>query len=145
MFKKPKSDFRIIGYVFTLITFIFLTIGCIIIYNKRKFLNNSISIYGTVIDVIYERSKDSDGHTSTSLYPVIEYYDENNNKIIWKSNFTENSAMMIGEKIALRYEIGNPKSVNIDTFMGLWFGAVMMGIFSVFFGGFAIAFLLLKD
>lgn len=139
-----KKKLKIVGYTLGALSLVFLKISIFIFYNQNNFNKTAIKTQGTIINYSLESSLDSDGRYSNYTYPVIKFQDEFNNEIIWKSNFTNNNAIIIGEKVALLYDKNDPKNVSIDTFMGKWIGVVITGTFFLFFGGFALAFIFIK-
>lgn len=142
--KNIPISFKTGGYIFSSIAIIFFIISVIISINTYKFLKSSIIIDGEIIDIYTSESRDSDGSTSVSIYPIIKFYDKNKNEIIWKANTTSDDAIIIGEKIKIRHNPENPKNARIDTWSGIWFGTLITSVFFVFFTFFGIIFLKIK-
>lgn len=137
--KESISKNKIAG-IFGGISIVFLTITIIVTIKIQKFVNNSVVATGVIVDSSLETSRDSDGSVSRSIYPVIEFKDSNGSTIIYKSNTTSSNSVILGEKVNIRYEIGNPKNASIDTWVDIWFPILILGFFFLLFSTFTILF-----
>ena len=70
----PTTFVAIFCGIWALVGAVFFTIGTAMRRSrKKKEMNCTMRTWGRVIDIVPRTSRDSDGGTSTSLYPVFEY------------------------------------------------------------------------
>lgn len=132
---------KVAAWVFSALALLFLVIGIIVAVHTNTFIKSSTVTEGEIIDTYKSETRDSDGSTSTSIYAIVKFYDAAGREIIWKANTTSNDAVIIGEKVKMRYEVDNPKNASYDNCVDIWFAVILMGIFFIFFGGFGVAFI----
>lgn len=101
----------IFGGIFSLLGFVFLTVGILMLKNKKKKeLNCTSQTYAKVIDLIKrENNNNYDGYYSTSWHPVIEYT-IGTQKIVKESPYGNYKPKYeIGQDVELFY---NPENYN---------------------------------
>ena len=97
--------FKIIGLIFSFVG-PGLLLGAVVSFNNtNNFIANSILTQGKIVDIIKSERKDSDGNTTTSRYPVINFSDNDGNIIEFESSVSTSRSILIGEKIDVRYSI----------------------------------------
>jgi hypothetical protein len=96
---------------------ILLVIGVYLLKNKMEFLNNSVQVVGTIIDVESSRS-----NSTTYYYPVISFHTLDGTTYTFSSETGSSAAFDInkGDKISVRYTEENPQNAKVDSFMELW-------------------------
>jgi hypothetical protein len=117
-------------------------IGAIIsIFTTKEFIANSILTKGEIIEIVTEKSTDSDGHTSYSDYPVIRFKDQKENTIEFQASSSVSSNTSVGQISDVRYLQENPRNAKMaNSFMDIWFLTVIFGIFGVAFTGLGVPF-----
>lgn len=93
---------------------------------------------GTVVDTHESSSTDSDGHESTSYYPVVEFRTPQGETIRFKGSTGSSSPdYETGAAVNLRYHPRNPREAQLTTFSQFWLGPVAVtaaGLIALFLG-----------
>lgn len=114
-----------------LVSIVFTVFGGIIVIRevlKRKKCNVITS--GTVIDIVRDVSRDSDGGVSTTLHPIFEY-NASGNTYIKKSSFGSTSCKYhIGQEVEIFYNSEKPDEYYVKGS----FGSMFLGIAFVIWG-----------
>ncbi|BAY15914.1 hypothetical protein NIES21_17350 [Anabaenopsis circularis NIES-21] len=139
MQNEDVSFFRLFGSIFAGIGSIFVVTGIIVGVHTRSLIGKSISTSGTVIDLVRHTSRDSNGRSSTAYYPVISFTSNSGKPIEFEANSGSNPpAYTQGQKVEILYNPQEPESAKINSWLDLWFLAVMhtgMGSLFVVIGG----------
>lgn len=108
--------FKVIKYVFTA-TGLCMLVGALIAYNSTvSFLDNAVTVEGTVIDLEQSRS---DG--STTYKPVVEFVDKEGHRVEFISSVGSSPASYsIGEKVGVLYAPTNSQSARLNHFFEVW-------------------------
>lgn len=120
--------------------------GCVWGYQRYMLYRDGVDAEGMIVENTQSRSKDSDGHTSVSYYPVVEFTAQGGSK----HRFTGSTGSSVadyetGAKVSVRYDPQNPSKAQITDFTQFWLGPLGVGIFGFLFlvGGIG-AFVLIK-
>lgn len=133
--------FKVVGGIFAIIGFAALAALAISIMNTNKFISSSVVTQGEVSDIVIRTSKDSDGNTTRSRFPVVRFQDQQGNSIEFESSTSTSSGTSIGQPVEVRYLPQNPQKARISSsFMDMWGLSVIFGIFGVAFAGLGIPF-----
>jgi len=120
--------------------------GCVWGYQRFMLYRDGVPVQGIVIQNTQTRSKDSDGSTSSSYYPVVEFTVQNGET----HRFTGSTGSgtpdyETGAKVNVRYDPRNPSSAQITDFTQFWLGPLGVGIFGfLFLAGGIGSFILIK-
>jgi hypothetical protein len=120
--------------------------GCIWGYQRFTLYRDGVSVQGVVIENTQTRSRDKDGHTSVSYYPVVEFTAQGGEKHRFTGSTGSSTAdYEAGAKVAVRYDPGNPSRAQITDFAQFWLGPLGVGVFGfMFLAGGIGAFILIK-
>jgi Protein of unknown function (DUF3592) len=134
MTKEDVTFFRLFGSIFAGVGSIFVISGLFIALNTRSFVGKGISTQGTVIDVVRHTSRDSNGRSSTTYYPVVKFTPSSGEPVIFEANSGSNPPThRRGQKIDVLYNPQEPESATINSWLDLWFLPTMfMGMGSLF-------------
>jgi hypothetical protein len=121
--------------------------GCVWGYQRFMLYRDGVSAQGIVVENRQSRSKDSDGNTSDSYYPVVEFDAQGGTKYRFTGSTGSSVAdYEVGAKVSVRYDPHNPSSAQITDFAQFWLGPLGVGIFGFFFLLSGIgSFILIKD
>jgi hypothetical protein len=108
--------------------------GCAWGYQRYMLYRDGVAVEGTVIENTQTRSKDSDGHTSVSYYPVVEFTAQGGAR----HRFTGSTGSSVadyeaGARVSVRYDPENPSKAQITDFAQFWLGPLGVGIFGFLF------------
>lgn len=142
---KKNFGIKYIGIIISAIALIFLTIAIVCFINAHNFIKNSILTEGEVIEIITSRSKDYDGNYSNARYPLIRFTESKGRIVVFKGSVSSNQAIILGEKVSVRYIPSDPKNADLNTWINIWFPTLIVSIFFVFSAAFGIAALLIKE
>ncbi|WP_341522091.1 DUF3592 domain-containing protein [Pseudomonas sp. G.S.17] len=126
--------FSIIKYVFTA-SGVAMLLGAVMAYNSSTaFLENAVSVEGTVIDLDSQRSQDS-----ITFKPVVQFVTEDGQTVEFTSSAGTNPpSYSVGEKVEVLYAPEDPQGAKLSGFFELW-GSVLilatMGGPMLFVGG----------
>jgi len=133
--------FKIAGGIFSVIGICALIGVVVSIISTNNFISDSEITNGRIIDIVTRTSRDSDGNTTRSRYPVVQFEDKNGVTIEFESSSSTSGGVSIGENIEVRYLPNNPKKAKISSsFMDVWGLSLFFGIFGVVFTGLGIPF-----
>ena len=100
--------------------------------SMNELASEGIRTQGTVIDLEYRRDDEGSG----TYAPVVEFYDEQGRRQVYYSSSSSNPpAYDRGEKVDLFYKQGTPERAMIDSFSDRWLLPMILGLFTVVFGG----------
>lgn len=133
--------FKIIGGIFAMIGVAALVGMAFAIVGTNSFIKQSSVTSGEIIDIVTRTSKDSDGNTTRSHYPVVRFNDATGNAVEFESSTSTSSRTGIGEHVQVRYIPDNPSKARISSsFLDMWGVSLMLGIFGVVFAGLGVPF-----
>jgi len=139
MAKSDVTFFRLFGSIFAGVGSIFVISGIFIASNTHSFVGQGISTQGTVVDLVRHRSRDSQGRSSTTYYPVVKFTPSSGEPIIFEANSGSNPpAHRRGQQIEILYNPQAPEAAMINSWLDLWFLPTMfisMGSLFVLIGG----------
>lgn len=92
--------------------------------SKRK--NCKVLTEATIIDIVRETSRDSEGNTTRSLIPILKYTVSGN--IYVKESSSSSRTSYIGKKVKIYYNFQNPNEFYIKGSLG---GVITGLIFSI--------------
>jgi len=132
MSKKSSKGILILGMIFLVFSIIFF------VNNYIKY-NNMVSTTGQLL--YYEPVKGVDANSNGS-FPVVKFKTRDGQEITFMSNVGEGP--QIGNRmwmyfkaknpaVKVRYNPNNPKDAEIDSFLDLYFGPILLLFFSVVF------------
>lgn len=112
---------------------------------QSNFISSAEQTTGTVIDNYASYSKDSDGKSTRSFYPILMFVEKNGNNITFKSSVGSSSPRyQIGEKVAILYDPKQPSDAEIDDLLSIWLAPMIVGIFGVILSSIGGIFFLLQ-
>jgi hypothetical protein len=119
--------------------------GCAWGYQRFMLYRDGVTAQGIVVENTQTRSRDSDGHTSVSYYPVVEFTAQGGAR----HRFTGSTGSSVadyeaGAKVSVRYDPQNPSQAQITDFTQFWLGPLGVGLFGFLFlvGGIGAFFLI---
>ena len=121
--------------------------GCAWGYQRFMLYRDGVTAQGIVVENTGTRSKDSDGNTSTSYYPVVEFTVQGGEKHRFTgSTGSSTPDYETGAKVDVRFDPRNPSKAQITDFTQFWLGPLGVGIFGfLFLAGGIGSFILIKD
>jgi len=119
---KPDSFLIIFGSIFSLVG-ICMLVGSFYSYNQtQKFISSSVSTTGTVSEL---RLSVSD--RSRVYYPTIKFKTQQGETIETELNVGSNPPEhTVGEQVTILYDPNNPRDANVNSFLSLYFVAVVL-------------------
>lgn len=119
---KPDSFLIIFGSIFSLVGIGRLT-GSFYNYNQtQRFISSSVSTSGIVSEL---RASVSDG--SRVYYPTIQFKNQQGETIETELNIGSNPPeYTVGEQVTILYDPNNPQDANTNSFLSLYFVAVVL-------------------
>jgi len=129
---------KIVTVLFTLIG-VAMLIGGVFMFNRtRRFTQRSVATTGTVVELLLEsRSSTSAGRRTVghSYYPLIRFKTKSGQVVEFKSSFGSNPpSYVVGARVPILYDPDNPHRAEINSFMSLWMGVIILlalgGIFT---------------
>ncbi|MDX1672512.1 MAG: DUF3592 domain-containing protein [Balneolaceae bacterium] len=133
VYEQSKS-LKWAGPIMTLIGAGALVLGIYLGYDRAEFLETALPDTGKVV-ALNEKSSTSDGTTSYTYYPVVEYTPgDNENKITFEHDVGSNPpSYSVGEEVEVLYDPQDPDEAIIDAGIMNWFGAGIATILGLFF------------
>jgi hypothetical protein len=106
---------------------------------KRIFLyKNGVAATGVVVETYQSSSTDSDGHSSVSYYPVVEFRTSDGRTCRFKGSTGSSSPdFEDGAVVKLRYNPSDPNEAQLTNFSQFWLGPVAItaaGLIALFLG-----------
>lgn len=111
-----KNGSRFLGFIFRILGFGGLATAGWITFNTFEFMDNSISVTGTVtsVEVIY-------GDDSVSYKPTFRFLDEEGNKQRATSSWSSSSYNYDrGERVEILYDWRNPQRIRVNSWFSIW-------------------------
>jgi hypothetical protein len=114
-------------------------IGGLMRGGKRIMLyKDGIAAAGTAVETYESSSTDSDGHSSISYYPVVEFQTPDGRTYRFKGSTGSSSPdFENGAAVRLRYNPKNPNEAQLTNFSQFWLGPVAItaaGLIALFLG-----------
>lgn len=120
---------RFLRFIFGLIGLAGLGAGAWLSYNAFEFMDNSVSVVGTVtnVEVVY-------GDDAVSYKPTFRFLDENGGKqratTSWSSSGYDYDR---GERVEILYDWRDPQRIRVNSWFSIWgIGMIPAGIGAVF-------------
>ncbi|MEJ1169762.1 DUF3592 domain-containing protein [Variovorax sp. CCNWLW235] len=121
-----------------------LLIGCAGLYaaatvgwQRYQSIEGTASVQGSLVEFVEERSKDSNGRTTVSRAPVVEYVAADGQKRLVKGLGGGLSDKEWGDAVEVRYSIADPAQALVADFQNMWgpvWGFGIFGLFPTMFG-----------
>ncbi len=121
-----------------------LLIGCAGLYaaatigwQRYQSIEGTASVQGSLVEFVEERSKDSNGRTTVSRAPVVEYVAADGQKRLVKGLGGGLSEKEWGDAVEVRYSIADPAQALVADFQNMWgpvWGFGIFGLFPTMFG-----------
>lgn len=122
MTKVSMRNFGIAGVIFAMVGFLMLLGGGLWAHSTSTFIDDAGSAQGEVIELVARRSSDS-----TTYAPRYRFVVEGQQAYtVISSSSSSPPAYDVGEQVKVLYDPENPTDAKIDSFMGLWFGPVLI-------------------
>lgn len=144
------------GVLFMAIGGIFLYFAWVSASNTRAFHATALQAQGQVVGYKESWSKDDNGRTSVSYYPIItfialrtaqreslEYRVDAGHKVTFTAGVGGSQRYGIGETVSVSYQPDDPENARLDSFVQNWLLATILGAFGFAFGGAGL--LILRD
>jgi len=101
-----------------------------IVIDTRRDIATAATADGVVVDLI--GSRDSDG--DTLYYPQVRFVTGAGAPVEFTGSVGSSPAAFdVGEHVTVFYDPADPSDVRIDSFLQLWFGPLILGIFGTVF------------
>jgi hypothetical protein len=120
-------------------SYVFLGIGCLMLaiaiflwINTKRFIANSRSTQGTVVELIEVRNDEG----SVTYKPVVQYQAPNGELITYTASFSSKPAPYdVGEIVEVMYAPDDPHDILLRGFMSQWFAPTLLGGMGLIFAG----------
>lgn len=133
---------RLVGGIFAAIGIGFLLIGLLGgSFSEKQAAKRTATAQGLIVDVEERTSRDSDGYTSTSYFPVIEFEDSDHVRHRATQNVSS-GRYQVGASVEVQYEPTDPEGNFVMTDDADTSG-FLATFFSIFGGVFALLGLIL--
>lgn len=122
----------LLGLSFRVIGLIFASIGAIAAVNTTVFVRRAETVLGTVIDYAVEQNSisflQSAESTGMLYYPIVEYPASRGrtSRVTGRSG-SPTRAYEPGEQIPVLVSTSNPERARINTVLGVWGTAIILG------------------
>jgi hypothetical protein len=126
---------RWIGILFALIGLGLLGGAYFAYHHTSQFLASAVTAQGTVIDLARSGQTGSGTGTTSSTYrPVVSFEDHNGEPVEFISTLGSNPpSYRKGDQVGVLYLEDDPQDAVINSFMSLWFVAVLLGAMGTVF------------
>jgi hypothetical protein len=129
---------HIIGIIIFPLVGIILLIGSVFSFTSTKtFLKNSIATNGTIVEVVMEKSTQTQkGHVTYyyKYYPKVSFAANDGNEYTFVSNIGSNkSPYSPGQGVKVLYDQKNPQNAKINKFIDIWLGPLLFFIIGLAF------------
>ena len=121
-----------------------LLIGCAGLYaaatigwHRYQSIAGTASVQGSLVEFVEERSKDSNGRTTVSRAPIVEYTAADGQKRRVKGLGGGLSDKEWGDPVEVRYSLADPAQALVADFQNMWgavWGLGLFGLFPMMFG-----------
>ena len=112
---------------------IFLSIiGYFSLRKNQKLSKEGVKVMAKVIDISEDHSSDSEGYSSTSYYPILEFKDENSTKHSFKGNVGGGKRKYhLDQEIEILYDPQKPDNAQMKSVMGQWITPIIIIIVGI--------------
>lgn len=125
-----------VSIIFFLVGVGLLVGGIFSVKNTKQFLAAAVKASGVVERLELDSSRDSDGHYSSTYFPVVQFQTPDGRSISFRSSSGSNPpAFAEGEAVQVLYDPSVPQRAKIDTFMSVWFGNLLLCVMGLLFSG----------
>lgn len=88
---------------------------------NQKLAKNGVKTMASVIDISEQTDTDSEGYSSKSYYPVLEFVDQNSQKHKFKGNVGGGKKKYhLDQEIEIIYDPANPEQAQMKNFVTQW-------------------------
>lgn len=128
----------LLGLSFRVIGLIFASVGAIAAVNTTLFVGRAETVSGIVVDYAVEQNSisflQSGESTGMLYYPVVEYpvRGGGSSRITGRSG-SPNRLYEPGERLPVLVSASNPERARINTVLGVWGSAIILGGLGVLF------------
>lgn len=133
MNKSTMKNVGIVGVIFAMVGFLMLLGSGLWAKSVASFVDEAASTQGEVIEMVMRRSSDSTTYAPKYRFVV----DGQQVYTVTSSSGSNPPGYEVGEKLQVLYNPQNPSDAKINSFMGLWFGPVLVGAMGLVFSLFA--------
>lgn len=120
--------------VFGIIGCLLLMVAVFLIIKQSAFVNHSQKTTGTVIGNAVSYSNDSNGNSSRYYHAVVVFADQSGQAIKFQSTLGSGSpSYQVGETVEVLYDPDKPNDAEINSFISIWLGAIIVSILGVIF------------
>lgn len=96
---------------------------------RLQLMQSGVTTTATVVDLEKSVSKDSDGHSSVSYYPIVKFIADDGKEYQAKgSTGGSHSEYSIGQQVEIIYSPENPYEAQLTDFVQFWLGPVVLTI-----------------
>jgi hypothetical protein len=118
--------------IFLLIGLGLLGAAVLLVVDTRNDIARADKADGTVIDLLGERDSDGD----TIYYPRVRYVTRSGNPVEFTGSVGSSPpAFDVGEPVSVLYDPAEPEKARIDSFVQLWFPALILGVLGLVCAG----------
>ena len=110
---------------------LFLTgIGYITLHKNRRLAKIGIKTMAKVVNIIEQHGTDSEGYSTTSYYPELEFADADKKTHRFQGNVGGGKRKFkIGQEVEILYDPGDPSKAQMKSFGAQWLmPVVLMGV-----------------
>lgn len=136
-----KSFFWGVGVGALVIGFAGLYGAATIGWHRYQSIAGTTSVQGSLVEFVDEQSKDSNGRTTVSRAPIVEYTASDGQKRRVKGLGGGLSGKEWGDAVEVRYSMADPSKALVADFQNMWGGVWGLGIFGAFPSMFGLFFI----
>jgi hypothetical protein len=118
---------KIMVAVFGAVTLLLGAVAAYLFLDARRFAASAEHAEGVVTRLVWGQPR--------AVYPVIRFQAASGEVEFTSSSGSYPPSYAVGDKVKVLYPPGNPRAARVESFMGLYFGAALMGVMAVAFGG----------
>jgi hypothetical protein len=138
---EKMKPIKLTGILFTLIGLAALIGAAVSVIRTRAFMRNSVPTSGEIVGIATTTDIDSDGHRSTSHFPIIRFSDGEGNKVEFQSSSSISGGITVGQMVAVRYLPDNPAEARMArSFMDIWGFSLLSTLLGAAFASLGIFF-----
>lgn len=136
MKRNDTNVLRLVGGIFSVVGIGLLLGGFAFWQAQTRFVRSSAQAVGTVTDFVKQR----DSRNRATYAPQVRFVTSDGQKHEFTSTVSSNPrGFEVGDKVTVLYDPAAPNTAQINTFLQLWFGPVLLAgmgfVFSTVGGG----------
>lgn len=128
VYKSNSKGLGIVGFIFTMLGFLMLLGGGLWAQKTFSFKNQAQVVEGEVVALVANRGSDS-----TTYAPKYSFIVVGQQYTVISNTSSNPAAYSVGEKVSVLFDPSNPFEARIDSFMGLWFGPILISVMGSIF------------